>query len=207
MHQNECVQAAIRAVAAANWRRLKLGWSQFALTHNADPLAASAWLGKPDALLEVVAGFWDQRRPGVGHTDLTQAIVVPIFPGSLAKFTSRWIPIEQATDFQTVVVRRQPHEDPYLLTTAKGPMLPCRHASVVLYSSATLLENGGVRSGDFDWEIVAVSAGPWEKEPMIPLTMARNFLSKPGGTKATYSAEQLAESIYHWAGFVQARPA
>ena len=51
MHQNECVQAAIRAVAAANWRRLKLGWSQFALTRNADPLAASAWLGKPDALL------------------------------------------------------------------------------------------------------------------------------------------------------------
>jgi hypothetical protein len=42
---------------------------------------------------------------------------------------------------------------------------------------------------------------------MMPLTMARNLLSKPGGTKATYSAEQLAESIYHWAGFVQARPA
>jgi hypothetical protein len=128
-------------------------------------------------------------------------------PWYLRRFTSRWTPIEQATEFQTVVVRRQPHEDPFLLTTAKGPVLPCRHASVVLYSSATLLENGGVRSGDFDWEIVAVTAGPWEKEPMMPLTMARNFLSRPGGTKATYSAEQLAESIYHWAGFVQARPA
>ena len=134
-------------------------------------------------------------------------VVVPIFPGSLSKFTSRWIPIEQATDFQTVVVRRQPHEDPYLLTTAKGPTLPCRHASVVLYSSATLLENGGVKSGDFDWEIAAILAGPLEKDPMMSLTMARNFQSKPGGTKATYSAEQLAESIYHWAGFVQTRPA
>jgi hypothetical protein len=197
----------MRAVAAANWRRLKLGWSQFALTRNADPLAASAWLGKPEALLELVAGFWDQRRPGVGRADLAQVVEVPISPRSLAQFTSRWIPIAQATEFQTVVVRRQPHEDPYLLITAKGPVLPCRHASVVLYSSATLLENGGVRSGDFDWEIVAVTAGPWEKEPMMPLTMARNLLSKPGGTKATYSAEQLAESIYHWAGFVQARPA
>jgi hypothetical protein len=77
-------------------------------------LAASAWLGKPEALLELVAGFWDQRRPGVGRADLAQVVEVPISPRSLAQFISRWIPIAQATEFQTVVVRRQPHEDPYL---------------------------------------------------------------------------------------------
>ena len=70
------------------------------------------------------------------------------------------------------------------------------------------MENGGVKSGDFDWEIVAILAGPLEKDPMMPLILARNFQPNPGGTKATYTFEQLAESIfYHWAGFVQGRPA
>ena len=136
---------------------------------------------------------------------------VEVFAGLLESSVSL-LPLESAQGTLGVILEGEvtieaTDDQGVVLTTAKVPMLPCRHASVVLYSSATLLENGGVRSGDFDWEIVAVTAGPWEKEPMMPLTMARNLLSKPGGTKATYSAEQLAESIYHWAGFVQARPA
>jgi hypothetical protein len=138
---------------------------------------------------------------------LDLVVVVPILEPDIAGlFSGGWIPVEAATDLRTEVTRRQPHEDPYLVTTGLGVPLPVSFAKVVLYSAATLLENDGERSGDFDWEIVALVAGPWENEPMMPLTMARNFLQKPGGTYAPYSAAQLAESIYFWSQFVAARP-
>ncbi|MBU2502315.1 DUF3228 family protein, partial [bacterium] len=80
------------------------------------------------------------------------------------------------------------------------------HAGVVLYSREALLENGGTRSGDADWEIVCLLAGPEEDEPMDPLTMARNMLAKPGGTPCTYTAEQFAEAVWYWAARAAAMP-
>ena len=68
----------------------------------------------------------------------------------------------------------------------------------MLYSAAALTENEGKRSGDFDWEIVAIIASPVETEPMNPLTMARNFLEKPGGTFCEYTAREFAEAVYYW---------
>lgn len=71
-------------------------------------------------------------------------------------------------------------------------------AYVVLYSAAALTENGGVRSGNFDWEVVAMIATDVPDEPMHPLTMARNQLAMTGGTKSEYTAEEYAESIAYW---------
>jgi hypothetical protein len=83
--------------------------------------------------------------------------------------------------------------------TAEGPREETKFASVVMYSADTLLENDGTRSGDFDWEVVCLVAGPVEIEPMDPLTMARNMLEKPGGTYCEYSAAEFAASIWFWA--------
>jgi hypothetical protein len=33
---------------------------------------------------------------------------------------------------------------------------------------------------------------------MNPLTMARNFLEKPGGTFCEYTAREFAEAVYYW---------
>ena len=165
------------------------------------------FLGTPEQLLELVAEHWDSRGPGAGRADLSQVVVVPIASPRVAElFTCGWIRLADAQDIRGQVERRQPHEDPYVALTATGPTLPVKFARVVLYAAATLLDDGGERSGDFDWEIVALMAGPWENEPMVPLTMARNFLRQPGGTFAPYTAEQLAESIYFWSGFVARRP-
>ena len=79
-----------------------------------------------------------------------------------------------------------------------------KFASVVLYTADTLLENGGKRSTDAEWEVVALIAGPVEVEPMDPLTMARNMLEKPGGTFCEYSAQEFAESIWYWAARAKA---
>jgi hypothetical protein len=183
-----------------------IGWSTFALQRNVAADQASRFLGDPQELLPLIQRHWASRQPGTGRKDLSQVVVVPIQEGDLTKyFSSSWIPIEEASQFEVSLRRRQPHEDPYLYTTALGTPLPVRRASVVLYSKETLLENGGTCEGPYEWEIVAVLAGPWEQEPMMPLTMARNYLEKTGGTYAPYTSQQLAESIYHWAGFVQQR--
>jgi len=56
------------------------------------------------------------------------------------------------------------------------------------YHKDALLENGGERTTNCDWEVVAILASAIPNEPM-PLTMARNFLQKPGGTKSVYTAD------------------
>jgi len=182
---------------------MHLGWSQFAINQNTK---MPVWLGADEELLRLAARFWDKRVPGAGRADLSQVVIVPIDDAeALQKCARSWVPIEKAQDFETIVIRRQPGEDPFLLTTARGPALPVTSLKVVLYSRATLLENNGETSGDYDWEIVAILASSWNEESMNPLTMARNYLEKTGGTKAPYTALQLAESIYFWSGYVRLR--
>jgi hypothetical protein len=59
------------------------------------------------------------------------------------------------------------------------------------------LENGGTRTTDDEWEIVCLLASENEKEPMPPLTMARNYLAMAGGTKSVYTADEFAQAIWH----------
>lgn len=198
---------------------LKIGWSELAIQRHTKPEATTYWQWPHELLVNLVKKHWTDRVPGVGRTDLDKVIVVPMNETEedlQALFTCNWINIKNLDWYQNIkgeVVTRQVGEDPYIQlrvpaappesTKEKGKTEPVRFAKVVLYSKEALLENDGKRSGDFDWEIVAVLAGPWEKEPMMPLTMARNFLNKTGGTFAPYTAEQFAESIYFWSQYIQ----
>ncbi len=175
---------------------LKLGWSDFARNRYLPGGPHTHFLGAHDELIARVREGWDARRPGAGRTDLSQVVIVPVAPDG---FVGGTVLVEDGMPLHASLVRRQPHEEPYIEVRAEGPAEPVRHASVVLYSAATLQENGGERSGDFDWEIVALIAGPAADEPMDPLTMARNMLEKPGGTYCAYTAEQFAASVWYWA--------
>ncbi len=177
---------------------MNLGWSNFALKRN-KKAHHSYFKRSPKKLLELVEKHWRKRQPGQGRTDTKKVVVVPILEKDLHKlFGCPYGAIETATHLRAKVARRQDHEDPYIEVHGRGKSLPVKFAKVVLYSAEALLENEGERSGSFDWEIVAIIAGPYENEPMSPLTMARNFLQKPGGTFAPYTAQQFAESIYYW---------
>jgi hypothetical protein len=175
-----------------------IAWSQFALDKD-----RKKFVGTEDHLVYLVRCNWKNRKPGQGRKDLKQVVVVPIPQNQW--FSCSWMPIEKAKFITGKVVRRQPFEDPFVALKGRGFTLDAKVAKVVLYSAATLLEDGGTRSSDADWEIVAILTGPWKNEPMTPLTMARNFLRKPGGTFAPYTAKQFAESIYFWSGFIQKR--
>jgi hypothetical protein len=114
-------------------------------------------------------------------------------------------------------------EAKHVVVRAHGPKMSAKHVEVVLYQRHLLEEhersgpisyeehiggeggaaNTGNRNRGTDifagWEIISINARATEQEePMDPLTMARNFLVKTGGTKGVYSAEQFAESIWYW---------
>jgi hypothetical protein len=177
-----------------------IAWSNFALEHDRKKFSES-----PEFLIQLVQNNWKHRQPGIGRKDLTEVVVVPMKKVSLWMFNNNWTAIRTASRITGHLTRRQPHEDPYVALRGRGKPLSTQCAKVVLYSAATLLKNDGGRSTDADWEIVAIMTGPWTNEPMNPLTMARNFLKKPGGTFAPYTAQQFAESIYFWSQFIQNR--
>ncbi len=174
---------------------LKLGWSHFARGRHVSGGSHVWYAGTDEELLALVRSFWAQRRPGTGRTDLEKVVIVPVPPEG---FRSATVKVDESTTLQATFTRRQPQEEGYIQVRADGPREAVRHAAVVLYAAETLLENDGVRSGDYDWEVVCLLAGPVADEPMDPLTMARNMLEKPGGTYCSYTAAQFAEAIWYW---------
>ena len=176
-------------------RWLKLGWSEFALGRHLQGGKHTWFAGTEEELLCRVLDNWHHRHPGAGRLDCQKVVVVPVDP---AGFVSSTVLVDEQTKLRAVFDRRQPHEDGFIRVTAEGSREEAEFASVVLYSADTLLENEGTRSGDFDWEIVCLIAGPEPDEPMDPLSMARNLLEKPGGTYCQYSAEDFAEAVWYW---------
>ncbi len=172
-----------------------VGWSDFAVARHPRGGPRSHFDGEPAELVELVRSRWADRRPGAGRSGLDEVVVVPMPPD---RFVGGTVRVTGDVPLRAAFARRRPHEPGFVRVTAPGPGDPARHAAVVLYSAATLLENGGARSGDCDWEIVCILAGPDPDPPMDPLTMARNMLAKPGGTPCAYTAREFAEAVWYW---------
>jgi hypothetical protein len=172
-----------------------IAWSDFARSRHV-PGGRHVWFeGDEEELLDLVRHRWADRAPGAGRRDLTRVVVVPVPP---ARFHATTVLVDEDTRLEARLDRRRPDEEPFIRVTARAEAPPPRWAGVVLYSAAALTENEGRRSGEADWEIVCLLAGERADEPMDPVTMARNFLEKPGGTFAPYTARQFAEAVWHW---------
>jgi len=70
---------------------------------------------------------------------------------------------------------------------------------LILYRHDVLAENDE-HSTDAEWELISIHSVPVgvDKLPMGPVTMMRNQLELPGGTKAYYSSEEWAEAVRFW---------
>jgi hypothetical protein len=188
-----------------------IAWSSFALGRHKPGTGYSFFNGTwghhegpvEEELLCLVRRYFDDRRPARGSSDINAVCEVPIpYP---EPFVCSTINVAFASNITAEVCRRQPHEDPYVRLIADGPPVDCKFASVILYSAAELLKNGGTRSSDADWEIVCVIASDIENEPMNPLAMARNQLGMPGGTPREYTSQEWAEAVYYWSQRIQRR--
>ncbi len=172
-----------------------IGLSRFARERYRPGSGRSHFTGSDEELIALVREHWESRAPGAGRDDLEKVVIVPLPP---ERFTCGTVSVDEDTPLRAAFTRRQAHEEGYIEVRADARPEPARHAAVVLYSAATLLENDGEQSGDFDWEVVSIQAGPRADEPMRPLTMARNYLRRPGGTPCDYSARGFAEAILYW---------
>ena len=106
------------------------------------------------------------------------------------------------------MVRRRPEEDFYIQTRAiKGTPFKAEAVDLILYRNDVLAENDE-QSTDVEWELVSINAIPsgLKKIPMGPITMMRNQLELPGGTKAHYSSDEWAESVRFWQEFAGLEP-
>ncbi len=187
-------------------KRPIFGISDFAAKHIEDTAC----------LMRDIKQGWANRKPGTGRSDTDKVVLVPISTNGMSGRTAT---IQEDFEYKAIFSRRVDGEDPYMVVKAIGykargwrrllwklglaklkPIKPdpVNFAFAVMYSADTLLEDGGKRSGDYDWEVVAVIASATENEPMEALTMARNMLRKPGGTYAPYTFDQVLEAIYYW---------
>lgn len=187
------------------------GWSDFALKRHRPGSGCSYSILSNEEVLNLVEDNWHKRIPGNGETTLDRKVLVPVDPKYFVcssvllteQMKNAWV-----NPIKAKVGRRQEGEDLRIthslskfwnfVQRIKAKPEVAKFANIVCYSREALLENGGTVSTNCDWEIVALLASPVEKEPMHFLTMARNMLEKPGGTKGEYTAQELVESIYYW---------
>lgn len=186
-----------------------IGVSTFARERHTPVSGKSFFDGPWEDLISLICDNWEKAVPGTGENNLTRKIVIPL---PTDRFVGCTVTVQEDTVLQATMDRRQPHEEPFIKTVATGRLVeqgddawiedlkpdPVISAKVVLYSKEALSENKEHRSTDCDWEIVALLVSSDPEEPMHPLTMARNFLELPGGTKSVYSAEQFAKAIVYW---------
>jgi hypothetical protein len=189
---------------------MNIGWSKFAKERHVEGSGNSFFvfpekthgLLPHDLVIDRCHAAWSRRYPGQGETGLDRKVVVPIAAQGFFLSTTA---LRDNLPLRAEVTRRQPEEDPHIeiyvdADEAKALGIeyePAQFVNIVVYSAEALLENGGERSTESDWEIVAVLASKTEKESMMPLVMARNFLEMPGGTKSIYTAQEFAEAIYY----------
>ena len=115
-------------------------------------------------------------------------------------FVCPFVRITEATTLKACVTKRRQEEEPYIqLKALSGAPLKTGAVDLILYRHDVLAETNEETS-EASWELISFHALPEEIEdlPMGPVTMMRNQLQLPGGTKAYYESEKWAESVKFW---------
>ncbi len=142
------------------------------------------------------SGSWEQleklvdanREKAVGG-DMDGVFLTPVpaegFFSAIAKVTPE-------SKLISVFKPRRPGEDFFVTTTMEGHKVPAKSVVIVTYSKELL---GAEATTGADYEIVSINASPTDQEiPMDPITIVRNYLGRPGGTKREYT-EEIAKTM------------
>lgn len=168
---------------------MKIGINSLALRQTAES-KYSHFAGTQEELVSLVEGNFNHAKPG--YRDGVVLVSLPPLG-----FFSGVVDVTSDTPLRADFSARRKGEEAYISVTAiGGEKLPAKVVEVVCYRRDVLEKDA---STDAEWEIVSLNARPTdEPEPPTPVAMARNFLELPGGTKATYTAEEFARSIMYW---------
>ena len=126
-------------------------------------------------------------------------IIITLNKEMSSEFICPLVKINENTDLMARMVKRRKDEDSYIQIRAlNGKELVTSTVDLILYRSDVLKETNE-NSTDADWELIAFMAKPENiKMPMGPVTMMRNQLQRPGGTKGDYTPKEWAESVEFW---------
>tara|TARA_Y100001970_G_scaffold132741_2_gene163832 strand:+ start:3267 stop:3839 length:573 start_codon:yes stop_codon:yes gene_type:complete len=123
-------------------------------------------------------------------------------------FVCPYVKIDKDTKLISKLVKRQPNEEPYIQTRAlNGKKVRTGKVELILYRNDILLENNE-NTTNADWELISINALPQGlgKLPIGPITMMRNQLNLVGGTKANYSSDEWAQSVWFWQKYATLQP-
>ena len=118
----------------------------------------------------------------------------------LHHFACPFIKITEETTLTATVIKRRPHERPYIQIRAlNGTPLQTGSVDLILYHQDVMAETNE-QTNNSEWELISFHAVPEgvENMPMGPVTMMRNQLHLSGGTKAQYDSKQWAQSVKFW---------
>ena len=127
-------------------------------------------------------------------------ILIDVDSDKVNQFICPYVKIDKNTVLNAEVTKRRPNEKHYIRIKAKnGENLKTNKVELILYRYDVLKETNE-NTTDNDWELISFHAIPEgvNKLPMGPVTMMRNQLQLPGGTKGNYSSEEWAESVDFW---------
>ncbi len=153
--------------------------------------------GSWEELINLVKDNYKNKKESYNRKGV---IYVPVSP---ERFFSSIIDVTQKTKLKANFYSRREGESPYVQVEAIGSKVPAKYVTIVLYSHELLIQNNE-NSTNSDFEIISINAGLTDtlNEPTPPMAMARNQLNLPGGTKASYTAKDFAESIIYWSNKV-----
>lgn len=159
-----------------------------------------------DEIAEHAAERFDGGHFREGYRD---GVVIVEAPEEMSEhFACPFVEIDATTDLKAEWVARQEGEEPYIqIRAANGVPLPAGKVEFILYRHDVLAENDE-QSTDAEWELISIHALPEGVDhlTMGPVTMMRNQLELPGGTKARYSSEEWAEAVRFWQRYAALEP-
>tara|TARA_Y100000031_G_scaffold151416_1_gene192608 strand:- start:123 stop:695 length:573 start_codon:yes stop_codon:yes gene_type:complete len=150
---------------------------------------------------EIASVAEEQLRCGNFKAGYRNGVCIVLLPPQYNdEFICPFVKIDQDSALRAELVKRREAEEPYIqIRATSGNPAATGKVELILYRNDVLAENNE-QSTDKDWELISIHAIPEgvEKLPMGPVTMMRNQLQLPGGTKACYSSEEWAESVRFW---------
>ena len=134
--------------------------------------------------------------------------IVHVSKSLVNDFICPFTKIQKDTKLVAKLIRRQPFEEPYIQIRAlNGTLLQAGKVELILYSHIVLKENNE-NSTNCEWELISINSIPkgLTDLPIGAVTMMRNQLNLPGGTKANYSSEEWANSVKFYQEYIALEP-
>ncbi len=164
----------------------------------------------PDLSFEEIAHHAEEQY-GKGEYEMGYrdgVIIVNAASWLVHHFICPYVEIDEQTRLKAEITQRSPEEEPYIRIRAlSGEPVPAQQVQLILYRHDVLAENDEF-SSNAKWELISIHAIPKgiKTLPMGPVTMMRNQLELPGGTKARYSSEEWAQSVRFWQRYAALEP-